>query len=514
MLAALDSWQSICEWLDGDDIEVLTRTCKRLLSLTKRYRIRQLLSFPMKFPHQLTTDQRTTVKNMRKSPSSYKLVEGGVGAGKTMVTIGYCLSKYQNDPTTQIVAILPPNLIPMWEQTLINYYDVIPTVFHSCNKGYVPAASWATKPTTQFILTSFKLAKKAVAAGWFTSKNDVAIVDEAHNVVGINFGLFREVIGLSATMNSKKSTASDNANRTDKSFARGVQYIANCGQVTEVSIKDVVFPLSNAVINKRLPPIEEHFYDLPIDKSVYVELKRQIDMDEMYFMQKVHKTAHFAEIMKEFAWKLTHPYQKGVHQVTCKFGRKTCYCILRKLLENEPNPILQYEEVHDRVLMCPKIVQALHIVSDAIANGDKVVIFDANVTALPIVAKFFNEFGIDTYIFSTHYTVSSREAQMAKFKASKEPCVLLSSVQMLAQGHNLPEANHVVILSQCPNPTTYKQAIGRCHRYPQSKTVHVHYLFSSGIDRYMYDLAMGSTKIEDLTFGEMRKLTEQYGVLD
>lgn len=472
----------------------------------------------MKFPHQLTTDQRTTVKNMRKSPSSYKLVEGGVGAGKTMVTIGYCLSKYQNDPTTQIVAILPPNLIPMWEQTLINYYDVIPTVFHSCNKGYVPSASWATKPASQFILTSFKLATKAVTAGWFTSKNDVAIVDEVHNVVGIDFRLFKEVIGLSATMNSKVAKASDKERadkeeRSDKSFARGVRYIANYGNVTAQSIKDVVFPLSNAVINKRLPSIEEHFYDLPIDKSVYLELKKQIDRDEAFYIQKIHKTPHFAEIMKEFAWKLTHPYNKGVHQVTCKFGRKTCHCILRKPVEHEPNAILQYDEVHDRVLMSPKIVQALHIVSDAIANGDKVVIFDSNVTALPVVAKFFNEFGIDTYIFSTHYTVSSREAQMTKFKASKEPCVLLSSVQMLAQGHNLPEANHVVILTQCTNPTTYKQAIGRCHRYPQSKIVHVHYLFSSGVDRFMYELAMGKI-IDTLTFGILRQLTEQYGVLD
>jgi SNF2 family DNA or RNA helicase len=182
-------------------------------------------------------------------------------------------------------------------------------------------------------------------------------------------------------------------------------------------------------------------------------------------------------------------------------------------MEGADNGIREYDEIHDLVLQSPKIVQALHIVTDAISNGEKVVIFDSNVLALPIVAKFLNEFDIPTYIFSTHYEVKSRETQMAKFKASKEPCVLLSSVIMLAQGHNLPEANHVIIMTQSSNPTTYKQAIGRCHRYPQSKVVHVHYLFSSGLDRYMYELSSGVELIQDCTFDKLRELTEAYGVL-
>ena len=108
--------------------------------------------------------------------------------------------------------------------------------------------------------------------------------------------------------------------------------------------------------------------------------------------------------------------------------------------------------------------------------------------------------GINSYIFSTHYAVIGRQKQLTKFKEDDNPGVLLSSISMLGEGQNVTEANHVIFLTQCLDQTKYYQAVGRCWRYPQDKTVKIHLLFGGMFDRKVYEHACGATELRTLTW--------------
>ena len=110
---------------------------------------------------------------------------------------------------------------------------------------------------------------------------------------------------------------------------------------------------------------------------------------------------------------------------------------------------------------------------------------------------------MNSYMFSTHFDVKSRQNQLEKFKSNKNSNVLLSSITMLGEGHNVTEANHVIFLSSILDANKYYQAIGRCHRYPQKKTVYVHHLFNSEFDETVYKHSQGQTDLTELNWEEL-----------
>ena len=111
--------------------------------------------------------------------------------------------------------------------------------------------------------------------------------------------------------------------------------------------------------------------------------------------------------------------------------------------------------------------------------------------------------GVVCYMFSTHYDVAGRQRQLEKFKNDDEAVVLLSSIAMLGEGHNVTEANHVIFLSTFLENNKYYQAIGRCHRYPQNKPVYVHYLFNSSLDQKIYEHSQGNVDLSLLNWEKL-----------
>jgi len=67
----------------------------------------------------------------------------------------------------------------------------------------------------------------------------------------------------------------------------------------------------------------------------------------------------------------------------------------------------------------------------------------------------------------------SRAVAIADFKADKTITVFLVSMHVGAVGLNLTEANHVFLVDPWWNPAVEDQAIGRVHRYGQTKSVRV-----------------------------------------
>jgi len=504
----IDIWQVISKYLPIDDLYSLSLTCKNAYKACKRHDIRARLSYPLKLPYRLTYDQRELIKNMlNRSDLGFKLIKGDVGSGKTISVITYAIRKYVDaNPETKVLMVAPPSLMKMWWNTLEKFFGYSPCVLHSTSKNYVAGKSWAEVPDETFILTSSNLfASKGRNLDWFDKTRDLLIIDESHHNHGVYTARFKEIIGLSAT----STNHSGNYNWLIDTLA----YRMN------TTTYEASFILEKKVLGKKLPEILYHEYIGPITETV------------SKFCLQEERSRIGLKCIPSIASALSHPFLADfAYNLLCskgmlKIGRKKFkvefskirakYLRLDRRVWVNSSSADQKELANSRATSNKtpelditvkgdeyfKYKATLSIVEWAKERGEKVILFDISVVNLPFLHKYLLSKGVKSYIFSTHYGVAARQNQLEKFK--KDGDILLSSTNMLGEGHNITEANHVIFFSHCTNKNRYHQGIGRCHRYPQEKPVHVFLLFTSHFDKNIYDYAYN--KAESVYISEWKE---------
>eukprot|EP01061_Rhynchopus_euleeides_P012187 TRINITY_DN217_c1_g1_i1.p1 TRINITY_DN217_c1_g1~~TRINITY_DN217_c1_g1_i1.p1 ORF type:complete len:1789 (+),score=606.36 TRINITY_DN217_c1_g1_i1:64-5367(+) len=89
-------------------------------------------------------------------------------------------------------------------------------------------------------------------------------------------------------------------------------------------------------------------------------------------------------------------------------------------------------------------------------------------------------------------TQAQRSRVLAEFSENEECIVFILTVRSGACGLNLTSANHVFLMEPCLNPAQELQAIGRCHRITQTKTVYAHRFIMKGtIEEALHDAKGG-----------------------
>ncbi|KAL7413539.1 SNF2 family N-terminal domain-containing protein [Mrakia frigida] len=114
---------------------------------------------------------------------------------------------------------------------------------------------------------------------------------------------------------------------------------------------------------------------------------------------------------------------------------------------------------------------------DRIKNEDpkmKALVFSHFTSFLDIVEKVLNRNDYKFVRLDGSMTIAQREAVLTEFaKPTKRPLVFLLSIKSGGVGINLTSANHVFLMDLWWNSAIEEQAIDRCHRIGQTKTVHV-----------------------------------------
>ncbi len=134
-----------------------------------------------------------------------------------------------------------------------------------------------------------------------------------------------------------------------------------------------------------------------------------------------------------------------------------------------------------------KLGRLVEIVEEASANRRKVVVFSYFRDVLDIIAALLGGAAVGPLTGNT--PPIQRQTMVDEFSARRGPAVLVSQIQAGGVGLNI-QAGSVVILTEPQwKPTIEDQAIARCHRMGQVRSVDVHRLLAEDtVDQRMLEI--------------------------
>ena len=261
--------------------------------------------------------------------------------------------------------------------------------------------------------------------------------------------------------------------------------------------------LQPTVTSEKLQPIRTYIYELPIPKTTLKQICKTAEVSD-----HVRVSTLYPDLSYPFLHKIMVPsiITLGRKILSRRFGHT-------KNPDLAPNPGKLDNDYDYYLRRTPKFQQLLVIVKAAVAKGDKIMVFDRNIDFLPYLASELNKCNYTTYIFTTDYSPVERSRLLEQFK-SGGPALLLCSYRMMSEGHNVPEANHIIFWAPMLTKSNYIQAIGRCQRFLQTKQVSVYHLFSSPIERLIYEYPANGSAFSSSTHLKSSTILEighQYG---
>jgi superfamily II DNA or RNA helicase len=131
-----------------------------------------------------------------------------------------------------------------------------------------------------------------------------------------------------------------------------------------------------------------------------------------------------------------------------------------------------------------KLERVVEIVDEAMADGRKVVVFSFFLDVLAQVAGALGGHVIGELTGAV--SPAARQLVIDEFTAHERPKVLLSQIESGGVGLNIQAASVVILCEPQWKPSTEDQAIARCHRMGQARTVTVHRILAEDtVDRSM-----------------------------
>ena len=136
-------------------------------------------------------------------------------------------------------------------------------------------------------------------------------------------------------------------------------------------------------------------------------------------------------------------------------------------------------------LRSPKLELLTGVVND-IPAGEKVVVFSMFYNVLTFAEERLRLEGRNGILLDGSQGVKKRAATIDRFKTDPKSNILLATYQVGGEGLHLIEANHVVFMDMWWNHQVLNQALARCRRKGQAKTVHCYSLVTQkSIESYM-----------------------------
>ncbi len=141
-----------------------------------------------------------------------------------------------------------------------------------------------------------------------------------------------------------------------------------------------------------------------------------------------------------------------------------------------------------------KLARLVDIVSEAAANGRKVVVFSYFRDVISTVEGVLGDLVLGTITGAV--APMMRQQLVDQFTACRQPAVLVSQIEAGGVGLNIQAASVVILTEPQWKPTTEDQAIARCHRMGQIRPVDVHRLLAEdSVDQRMLEILAGKATL-------------------
>jgi len=143
-----------------------------------------------------------------------------------------------------------------------------------------------------------------------------------------------------------------------------------------------------------------------------------------------------------------------------------------------------------------KLGRLVEIAREAMEDGRKVVVFSYFRSVLGRVIEALDGRALGPITGAV--APVDRQALIDEFTKRRAPCVLVSQIESGGVGLNIQAASVVILAEPQWKPSVEDQAVARCHRMGQARTVNVHRLLAQGsADERMLEILQGKRTLID-----------------
>lgn len=398
-----------------------------------------------------------------KTLAHYRL--GGIladdmGLGKTLQGITFIASeKEEKKNTAPFLIITPASLVYNWENE-----------FHKFSPGLdvriidgTPEERWEFLNNSSQVdvwITSYPMLRQDIEL--YQDKSYAALIlDEAQAVKNPNTKIFKAVQKIQA----------------DKRFALSGTPIEN--SIEELwSIFQIIlpgfFPNKSAfrkLSHERLAKMVRPFILRRIKKDVLKELPDKIEtvqISELTRQQKEIYLGYLERIQKETRESISMGgFERSRIKILAGLTRLRQIC-------NHPALFLENYTAESG-----KLEQLMELVNNALASGNRLLIFSQFATMLQMIRDRLQKEGYQCFYLDGQTPAKERVDMAEHFnRGAKE--IFLVSLKAGGTGLNLTGADTVILFDLWWNPAVEEQAAGRAHRIGQKKVVQVIRLITHG----------------------------------
>ena len=147
-----------------------------------------------------------------------------------------------------------------------------------------------------------------------------------------------------------------------------------------------------------------------------------------------------------------------------------------------------------------KLERLVELLEEAAENGRKAVVFSYFLDVLDVVHATVQA-GVVPQAFGPLTGATRPDARqdlLDRFSAARGPAVLVSQIQAGGVGLNMQAASVVILAEPQVKPTLEDQAVARCHRMGQVRSVQVHRLLvADSVDQRMLELLATKSRLFD-----------------
>jgi SNF2 family DNA or RNA helicase len=387
-----------------------------------------------------------------------------MGLGKTIMMIGLCLGNYMK----KTLIIVPPILINQWYDQIYKTTGHEPLIFHGSNKQHFTKDILENSTIVITTYGAISITKKQYKNKKVSLLHHIAwsrvIYDEAHHLrnkkTSLTLGnkLLRSNIRWLVSGTPVQNKRNDFYNLC-AALKMPRSYYTDENKLTEIA--------RNFILKRTKRQVGIEMSDLIVEKEMVAWQSEK----EKQLSEEIHAALKFTNIPLERHGELSEALSDKKQLVTILRAKQSCIYprLIKKLLEefiyNGLNP--SYAEGLNYSSKISHIIEKIIARKD---NGNGKIIFCHYREEMDEIKRQLEEKGVAKISVIDGKTSNTKRNEIL----SEKKDVLILQIQTGCEGLNLQENySEIYFVSPHWNPSVEDQAIARCHRIGQTKTVYV-----------------------------------------